>query len=153
MTIWKKNFFGDLSSYRLPAFSAASMNNQITAGWVAAAAGGRGMAVGTTCLAETSFAFCPLRSTGGKDPQVRLNPLGTYSGPQWRYPTAYSGLGRLAARFMADHLASAAPSYAGSSQRIVLFLAPYDGHRPPGSLETELDDFAMPPYPGRVPFD
>jgi hypothetical protein len=76
---------------------------------------------------------------------VDLNPFGTYSGRQWRYPAATSGLGRLAAILGADNLDPYAPSWAGTELSFSLLLAPYEGDRPPEGLQRDALNFSTPP--------
>jgi len=148
LRVWKRNFFNDVSWYDLPGFSADSMNNHITNGWIGLTGGNRGLMTGTTCAAETSPAFCPLRIVRKRrDGKVRvhMNPLGTYHGKQWKYPAAKTGAGRTLALMKADHLDSPAPSYNGKNQHIVLLLAPFEGQKPPEDLTVLMSRFASPP--------
>ncbi len=151
-TVWKHNYQDAVSSYRFDQhlFSAnrriASANNHITDGWVAVSDGRRGLLVAQSAARQSSFAFCPMRvRTGAHSQRINLNPFGTYSGPQLRYPTRATGLGRTMTLLMADHLDSYAPSYAGHRSRFSLMLAPYSGGRPPEGVQRDALLFATPP--------
>ncbi|MFZ4615124.1 MAG: hypothetical protein ACOYM2_02890 [Rectinemataceae bacterium] len=147
--VWKHDFSGTVSSYDInyhgfgPNREPDSLDNHITKGWVAVSAGGRGLLVAQSDEAETLFAFCPMRVRldGGRQ-RVLLNPFGSYHGRQWRYPTATTGLGRLAALAAADNLDPYAPSWEGGRLHCVLFLIPYEGDRPPEGVQRDALVFA-----------
>lgn len=150
--VWKHGFFDQVSSYDLeyhrfgPNREQDSLDNHVTDAWVALAAGGRGILLAQSASASTVFAFCPMRTRLRSGRQaVDLNPFGTYSGRQWRYPAATSGLGRLAAILGADNLDPYAPSWAGTSLGFSLMIAPYEGDRPPEGLQRDALIFATPP--------
>lgn len=151
-TVWKHNFQDSVGSYRFDQhrFSAnrslASVNNHVTDGWVAVSDNIHAVLVAQSAAFDTSFAFCPMRvRTGRRLQRVLLNPFGTYTGAQLRYPTALTGLGRAMALMTADQLASYAPSYAGRRSRFSLMLAPYSGDRPPETVQRDALIFATPP--------
>lgn len=149
--VWKHGFDDRVSSYDLeyhrfgPDREWASLDNHVTDGWVAVAAGGRGLLVAQSSSASTVFAFCPMRArlAGGRQ-SVSLNAFGSYAGRQWRYPAAVTGLGRLAAILAADNLDPYAPSWEGTSIRFSLMLAPYEGDRPPEGAQRDALVFATP---------
>lgn len=148
----KHNFQGAVSSYRIDYHrfgrnrALASTNNHIADGWVAFAGPAGGLLVAQSAGAQTSFAFCPVRTKVSRGRQdVRLNPFGTYTGPQWRYPSARTGLGRRMAMLMADQLDSYAPSYAGKTTRFSLMIAPFAESAPEKPLQRDALIFATPP--------
>lgn len=151
LRVWKNNFFGHVSSYRINYgdFSKNSeldaFNNQITNGWVAVSDGETGLLIAQTAESTSSFAFCPMRTRKyGPETVIHLNPLGTYYGKQFKYQTAVSGLGKLAAFMTADHLESFAPSFNGKKQSISLMIAPYEGDEPPQEIQNDAMAFAYP---------
>ncbi len=153
--VWKHDFSGQVASYSLdyhrfgPNREPTSLNNHITDGWVAVAAAGRGILVAQSDEAQTLFAFCPMRVRLSKSRQrVFLNPFGSYAGPQWRYPTATTGFGRLAALAAADNLDPYAPSWEGGSLRSSLFVIPYEGDCPPEAVQRDALIFARRPFHG-----
>lgn len=150
--VWKHGYFDRVSSYDLeyhrfgPNREQDSLDNHVTDAWVALAAGGRGILLAQSASASTVFAFCPMRTRLRSGRQtVDLNPFGTYSGRQWRYPAATSGLGRMAAILGADNLDPYAPSWSGTELSFSLLLAPYEGDRPPEGLQRDALIFATPP--------
>ena len=153
LRVWKRNSFGDVSRFDPTGERLWSLNNQIADPWLAVSAGGKGLLVGTSVVSETNFAFCPLRITGGKHPLFRLNPFGTYDGPQRRYPTKRTGIALFLASRMADHLDSYAPSYNGQEQRITVLLVPYAGDRPPENTAATAERFGMPSWQGYLPWN
>lgn len=154
LRVWKQNYFGDLSYYDLNYASFSrngtmdSSNNQITGPWMAITDGGFGFLLSQSPEVLSSMAFCPLRTRriGGFD-RVFLNPFGTWYGTQPYYPTAATGLGRLAAvsASASDHLRSYAPSYNGRTETFRLLVAPYAGDTPPEELRQAAELFASPP--------
>lgn len=150
--VWKHGFFGQVSSYELgyhrfgPNREQDSLDNHLTNGWVAVSGAGMGLLVAQSAAAATNYAFCPMRTRlrGGRQ-SVALNPFGTYSGRQWKYPLAVTGLGRLAALLAADNLDPYGPSWEGSAVRFSLMLAPYGGDEPPRGLQRDALVFATPP--------
>lgn len=143
VTVWKRNFEGAVSHYQIDyhRFSrnrnVDSCNNHITAGWVAVAGSAGGLLVAQSAALDNSFAFCPLRTRiEGGHQLVSMNPFGTYTGNQLRYPTAITGLGRFMALRMAEQLDSYAPSFAGNSSHFALMLAPY-GNAPEAASNAE----------------
>jgi len=100
-------------------------------------------------LHQTSFAFAPMRvrTRAGKQ-AIQINPFGTYTGRQLRYPTAVTGLGRVMALLTADQLDSYAPSYAGRVSRFRLMIVRYDGGRPPGPVQAAAMAFSEPAISG-----
>jgi len=94
----------------------------------------------------TLFAFCPMRlGFEGERQLVKLNPFGSYYGAQWRYPTAVTGLGRLAALATGDNFDPYAPSWEGGSLRFSLMIAPFAGQSPPPALQRDALIFSSSP--------
>ena len=94
-----------------------------------------------------NFAFCPLRTRHQDQTwHVRFNPFGSYWGHQYRYATADTGLGNLAATTFSasDHINSYAPSFNGRVQEFSLLIAPYLGDRPPGTIQYDAEAYAYP---------
>jgi len=147
--VWKHDFTGRVSSYELgyhrfgPNRELDSLDNHVTDAWVAVSGGKGGLLVAQSDEGTTNFAFCPMRTRveGGRQ-RLLLNPFGSYHGRQWRYPTATTGLGRLAAILMADNLDPYAPSWEGKRLAFSLFLLPYAGGRPPDGLRRDALIFA-----------
>lgn len=153
LKIWKHNYCGHVSTFDLHygTFSKNrvldSVNNQVTNGWVAVSNGSRGLLVAQTADELTSMAFCPVRTREeGGELSIRLNPFGSYSGTQYQYDSAYTGIGRFLAiqASASDHIKPYAPSYAGHRQRFTIMIAPYRGDEPPADLQNDALAFAWP---------
>ena len=153
LRVWKHNFLNHVGSYRLDygAFSPNreldSVNNHVTDAWLAVCDGRAGLLCAQTADRLSSLAFCPLRTRRRGDAQrVFLNPFGSFSGRQYRYQTADTGIGKtVAVRLSAsDHISPYAPSYNGRTQRFSLMLAPYIGDRPPEELQADAQAFSYP---------
>lgn len=156
--IWKQNYFGHVSSYT-PDYSGYSknreldsINNHVTASWMAVSNGDTGLLVAQTTKVAASMAFCPMRTRRqgnkrqGNKLSIRLNPFGAYFGRQYHYPTAYSGLGYFAAVKLSasDHISSYAPSFNGVTQDFEIIIAPYEGDAPPEQLRADAEAYTFP---------
>jgi hypothetical protein len=157
LRLWKHNYLDHVSHYdhNYGDFSrngeVDAANNAITHGWLAISGldpdgERRGLLLAQSADAATVFAFCPLRTRAEGDTtlRARLNPFGTYTGRQLRYPTADTGLGRQAAIAGGETLRSLAPSYNGRSETFALMLAPYTGDAPPPELQADAEAYAYP---------
>lgn len=149
--VWKHNYFNHISGFSLDYYkyssnkSLDSINNQITNGWVAVSNGIKGIMVAQTAEHLCSLAFCPMRTKMVQNQtQITLNPFGSYYGKQYRYDTAYSGLGRALALISSDHLDPYAPSYNGKLQSFALMIAPYTGDQPPSELVNNANAYSYP---------
>ena len=151
--VWKHNYVNHVSTYDLNygEFSKNreldSCNNHITNGWVAVSDGKLGLLCAQTSDVLASLAFCPMRTRvkGGKT-SVYMNPFGSYTGSQYTYASAYTGLGRGVAIHLSasDHIAPYAPSYNGKTQTFTLMLAPYAGDCPPEEVQADAAAFSYP---------
>ncbi|MEA4811688.1 MAG: hypothetical protein VB108_03845 [Anaerolineaceae bacterium] len=155
LKIWKQDYCGFLTHYSpdysgfTPNKTLANINNHITAAWVAISDGRQGLLLAQNADYISNVAFCPMRSVMGKNgPILRLNPFGSYSGSQYRYSLAETGLGRfLATRIApAGQLAAMAPSYNGRTLSLMLMLAPYQGDAPSEKLRNDALAFAYPAF-------
>ncbi len=153
LRVWKHNYCAHISSFDLDyeRFSKNdeldSINNQVTAAWLAVSDGSRGLLLAHTADVSSGMAFCPLRTKReGQHKHVRLNPFGSYFGLQYRYATRDTGLGKLiaVAASASDHLQPYAPDYNGCEQSFSLLIAPYSGDRPPETLQADAEAFAYP---------
>lgn len=148
LSVVKRNFEGDISSFRTRSFpecdpqnsALASFNHQLTGGFVALANGERGLAVANARQVLNSMAHCPMRLD--TDGTVHLNPFGTYYGPQRHH------WGRARDQILATYTLvtpqgkSIAPAYNGNSETALLELLGFDGPRPDGHRLQELTGLA-----------
>jgi hypothetical protein len=153
LQVWKHNYCDHISTFSLDygRFSKNdqldSINNQITHAWLSVSDGQRGLLVAQNADVLSNFAFCPLRTRRQDEAwRVRFNPFGSYWGRQYRYATADTGLGNLAATTFSasDHINAYAPSFNGSVQEFSLLIAPYVGARPPDNIQHDAEAFAYP---------
>lgn len=131
LSIIKHNYSNEISSYKLDYHTFSknrnldSFNNHITNGFVGVSDGDKSIYLAQSCDLDNSFAFCPMRlKTSRKGVQtISLNPFGTYYGKQLKYETAKTGIGKIMALQMAEHLKSYAPSYNGKTTHFMLMIA------------------------------
>lgn len=153
LRIWKHNYCDHISTYRLDYGNFSrnevldSINNHVTHAWVAVSDGTQGLLVAQTAEVASGMAFCPLRTRRQeKNLCIQLNPFGTYSGRQYHYATADTGVGNFLATHMSasDHIKPYAPSYNGQFQEFRLLIAPYHGDEPPETVREDAEAFAYP---------
>ena len=133
LSVLKRNFEGDLSSFRVASFCEAdpknrtldSFNNQLTAGLFGLTDGERGLAVGFARTVLSSMACCPMRLR--PDGEVTMNPFGTFSGEQRHHPNRSGERIPKTYTLIAPQGKSLAPSYNGAAERAVLCLLPFEG--------------------------
>lgn len=154
INVIKHNFFEKISSYKLNygTFSKNeeidSMNNAITAGWVAVANNEKGILLSQSVAEDNNFAFARMRvrkDNGGN--KVMINPMGTYFGKQLHYPTRRHELVGKVALSQAAQYDPLAPSYSGGKQFFSLMIAPFEGKEP--SIEIQ-NDAIMHSYPAHI---
>ena len=144
----KRNFEGDISSFRTASFAGAdprnetlaSFNNQLTAGFVGLTDGWLGLMLGFSRAVLSSMAACPMRLEAGG--RVRMNPFGTFFGPQRRHPNRSKDIVPDTYSLIAPQSGSLAPSYNGSGERAVMCLLPFEGEMPEEERLRDLLAFA-----------
>lgn len=143
----KRNFEGDISSFRVKSFgecdaknkSLASFNHQLSAGFTALTDGVHGLAVANARQVLNSMAPTPMRIDDGI---VHMNPFGTYYGAQRHH------WGRANDEILATYTLvtpqgkSIAPSYNGNRERGVLALIGFDGDMPKDDVMNDIIAFA-----------
>ncbi len=88
VSVIKRNFMGDISSFRTQSFPECdeknteikSFNHQLTAGLIGLTNGDSGLVLANARGVLNSMAFCPMRLEADKT--VRMNPFGHYYGNQ-----------------------------------------------------------------------
>lgn len=143
ISVIKRNFMGDISSFRTQSFpecdeknkSLDSFNHQLTAGMVGLTDGKNGIAVANARQVLGSMAHCPMRLDADKT--VHMNPFGTYYGRQRHH------WGRAKDEILATYTLvtpqgkSIAPSYNGNGETAMLGLFGFCGAKP---SEKQLSD-------------
>lgn len=148
ISVIKRNFMDDVSSFRTQSFPecdsknqyVASFNHQLSAGLVGLSDENAGLIVANARQVLGSMAHCPMRLE--KDKTVRMNPFGTYYGNQRHH------FGRAHDEILGTYTLVAAqgkplaPSYNGSSETALLGLYAFDGGTPNKSKLKEICAFA-----------
>lgn len=154
LRIWKHNYIGITAWYNLDYGqinprnrNLDAFNHQVTAGWVAASDGQKGLLVGENAEELASMAFCPmrLREENGHQ-QLWLNPFGSYHGKMLDYShIGATGIGADFLKVFGGFLRPNGPSFNGQTVRFSLMLAPYSGDQPPLELQASAAAHFYPP--------
>lgn len=129
----KRNFMGDISSFRAQSFPECdeknkkldSFNHQLTAGLAGLCDGNYTFLVANARQVLCSMAHCPMRLD--EDKTVHMNPFGTYYGKQRNHFSRAKGQVLDAYTLVAAQGKSIAPSYNGCSETSVMMLYAYEG--------------------------
>ena len=148
ISVIKRNFMDDISSYRTQSFPecdskneyVASFNHQLTAGMVGLSDENYGLIIANARQVLNSMAHCPMRLE--KDKTVRMNPFGTYYGKQRHHRGRAKDQVLDAYTLVAAQGKSIAPSYNGTSETAILGLFGFGGNVPEESLMKEICAFA-----------
>lgn len=136
ISVVKRNFMDDISSFRTQSFPecdekndyVASFNHQLTGGFVGLTDGDKGILIANARQVLNSMAHCPMRLE--KDKTVHMNPFGTYYGKQRHH------WGRAKDEILATYTLvtpqgkSIAPSYNGNAETAMLAFYPLSGIAP-----------------------
>lgn len=131
--IIKRNFMGDISSFRAQSFPECdsknknldSFNHQLTAGLTGLSDGNYTFLVVNARQVLCSMAHCPMRLD--EDKTVHMNPFGTYYGKQRNHFSRAKNQVLDAYTLVAAQGKSIAPSYNGCSETALLALYAYEG--------------------------
>lgn len=130
ISVIKRNFMDDISSFRTQSFpecdkkntSVASFNHQLTGGFTGLYDEKGGLLVANARQVLNSMAHCPMRLE--KDKTVRMNPFGTYYGKQRHHHGRAKDQILDVYTLVASQGKSIAPAYNGSHETAVLGLYP-----------------------------
>ena len=147
ISVIKRNFMADISSYRTQSFpesdrknqSVASFNHQLTGGFSGLYDEKGGLIVANARQVLGSMAHCPMRLE--KDKTVRMNPFGTYYGKQRHHNGRAKDEILSVYTLVASQGKSIAPAYNGSSETAVLGLYPLSAEGLSEKERTELCAF------------
>ena len=159
LRIWKRNFFGIKSYFDLDLFEIDSENidldclvANISDGWMAVSDRNMGMLIGFKSVKAANFAFSPIkvRGEGFEDckknhQQLRINPFGTYFGEMFHYWTEGTGHAQDLIPELFGTFHSTAPTFSGKTLKFDLIIAPYEGDKPPQTIQSFADHFSLPP--------
>ena len=147
ISVIKRNFMDDISSFRTQSFPEcdskndyiASFNHQLTAGMTGLYDGEAGLIIANARQVLSSMAHCPMRLE--KDKTVRMNPFGTYYGKQRHHFSRSKEQVLDAYTLVAAQGKPLAPSYNGVSETVLLGLYAFSG-TPSSELLSEVCAFA-----------
>ncbi len=130
ISVIKRNFMDDVSSFRTQSFPECdeknekvdSFNHQLTGGFVGLYDENGGIVVANARQVLSSMAHCPMRLE--KDKTVRMNPFGTYYGKQRHHFSRANDEILDTYTLVAAQGKSIAPSYNGSSETAIFGLYP-----------------------------
>ncbi|MGN1161675.1 MAG: hypothetical protein ACI4SX_05435, partial [Candidatus Fimenecus sp.] len=148
ISVIKRNFMDDISSFRTQSFPECdeknshldSFNHQLSNGLVGLYDENTGIVIANSRQVLSSMAHCPMRLE--KDKTVRMNPFGSYYGKQRHH------FGRAKDEILGTYTLvaaqgkSIAPSYNGSSETTVLGLYPITGNGISDTEKNEICAFA-----------
>ena len=148
ISVIKRNFMDDVSSFRTQSFPecdskndyVASFNHQLTSGMVGLTDGETGLIIANARQVLGSMAHCPMRLE--RDKTVRMNPFGTYYGKQRHHRGRANDQILGAYTLVAAQGKSIAPAYNGNSETAILGLYGFDGSVPDENLMKEICAFA-----------
>ena len=131
ISVIKRNFMDDVSTFRTQSFPEcdernnylASFNHQLTGGFVGLYDENGGIIVANARQVLNSMAHCPMRLE--KDKTVRMNPFGTYYGNQRHHFGRAKDQILNVYTLVASQGKSIAPSYNGSSETTVFGIYPF----------------------------
>ena len=136
ISVLKRNFMDDISSFRTQSFpecdekntSLASFNHQLSAGLVGLFDEGYTLAVANARQVSGSMAHCPMRLD--EDKTVHMNPFGTYFGKQRNHWSRTKGQILDTFTLITPQGKSLAPSYNGVSETSLIGLFLYENDMP-----------------------
>ena len=148
VSVIKRNFEGDISTFRTASYGEAdgknktldSFNNQLSAGVIGVTDGKKGLLIGNARGVLSSMAYCPMRlEEGGR---VKMNPFGTFFGKQRHHMNRSNDRIPLTYTLIAPQGKSLAPAYNGSREKAVMCLLPFEGNMPDAGRLEGLTAFA-----------
>lgn len=147
LSVIKRNFSGDVSSYRANSFMECdpenktldSFNHQLTGGFTGLLGNGKGIAFAVSRQVLNSMACCPMRFKNGK---VSMNPFGTYFGKQRHHFSFSKNEIQNAYTLIAAQGKSIAPAYNGVSELSHNAFFCFDGEIPDDDILNEINAFS-----------
>jgi hypothetical protein len=150
LRVWKHNYFDYTGSYDITA-PADSLNNHVTASWMALSDVSMGVMVAYDAEQRAGLAFCPIKVAQDVSGQLRpiLNPFGTLWGELPDHDAARTGglgIGETLTKLLGAQFHSTGPAYAGTTTRFSLILIPYPGEEPPPEEQELAEAYSYPPH-------
>ena len=149
LCVWKHNYFDYTSSYDITQ-PAGSLNNHVTASWVALSDESLGVLVAYDAEQQAGLAFCPIKVEHDSAGQLRplLNPFGTLWGALPNHDalrTGGLGIGETMTVLLGAQFHPTGPAYAGTTTRFSVILLPYPGDEPPTEEQELAEAYSYPP--------
>ncbi|MCQ2476896.1 MAG: glycosyl hydrolase family 57 [Clostridia bacterium] len=148
VSVIKRNFMGDVSSFRTASFgeadeknkSLSSFNHQLTGGFTGLVCDGYGIILANSRQVGNSMAHCPMRLE--ENGTVRMNPFGTYYGPQRHHWGRGKDEILNVYTLVTPQGKSIAPAYNGVTERNVMALCMFEGSIPVDDYLKEITAFS-----------
>ncbi len=148
ISVIKRNFMGDISSFRTQSFPECdeqnkaldSFNHQLSAGLVGLSDGNYTLLIANARQVLGSMAHCPMRLKADKT--VSMNPFGTYFGKQRHHWSRTGGQILETYTLITPQGKSIAPSYNGCSETALLSLYGFEGEEIPSDMMADIIGFA-----------
>jgi len=149
LRVWKHNHFDYTGSYDITQ-PAASLNNHVTASWVALTDESLGILLAYDAEQLAGLAFCPLKMISGLSGELQpvMNPFGTLWGALPDHDarrTGGLGIGETLTMLLGAQFHPTGPAYAGSNTQLSLILLPYAGDQPPIEEQELAEAYSYPP--------
>lgn len=141
--VLKRNFMGDISSFRTQSFpecdernnALTSFNHQLSGGFVGLTDGEYGLALATSRQVLNSMACCPMRLD--EDTTVHMAPFGHFYGPQRHHWNRSNDKILNTYTLVTPQGKSIAPAYNGNNEIAMMALSSFTGDMP---SDKQLDD-------------
>lgn len=148
VSVFKRNYEGDISSFRVNSFedcdhknkALASFNHQLSAGFVGLTDGKHGLAIANARQVLNSMAATPMRLD--EDKTVHMNPFGTYYGSQRHHWSRAKDQILATYTLVTPQGKSIAPAYNGNHEIAMLALVGFDGSQPTDGVLNDTLAFA-----------
>ncbi len=148
LMVFKRNFDGDVSSFRVDSFAECdpknktldSFNHQLTGGFTGLAGSGAGLLFAVSRQVLNSMACCPMRLH--ENGRVSMNPFGTYFGKQRHHFSMSENEIQNAYTLIAAQGKSLAPAYNGCSETSLTAFFGFEGDAPDKGTLAEACAFA-----------
>jgi hypothetical protein len=150
LRVWKHNYFDYTGSYDITR-PADSLNNHVTASWVALSDESLGILLAYEAEQLAGLAFCPLKMRSGLSGELQpvMNPFGTLWGALPDHDagrTGGLGIGETLTKLLGAQFNSTGPAYAGTTTRLSMILLPYPGDGPPIEDQELAEAYSYPPH-------
>lgn len=148
ISVIKRNYMGDISTFRTQSFpecdsrnsSLASFNHQLTAGMVGLTDGNCGLIIANSRQVLSAMAHCPMRLD--EDKTVHMNMFGTYYGKQRHHWSRANDEILATYTLVTPQGKSIAPSYNGNHEIAMMSLCGFEGTVPSDDAMTDVLAFA-----------